>query len=134
MSRSRAAAPSCPIFLMSSKPVISTLLRIPSRSAPPLYAALHKKCQAIVHSTKTAYRGFYAIVTAQPLAFRGAAAEPRRRVKRRRRDAASVVRAMWGIALSQLESGLQASVVPSSGPLQLVLGLLLTTALVAARG
>jgi hypothetical protein len=41
---------------------------------------------------------------------------------------------MWGIALSQLESGLQASVVPSSGPLQLVLGLLLTTALVAARG
>ena len=40
---------------------------------------------------------------------------------------------MWGLHLSHLEPGLQASVVPSSGPLQLALGLLLTMVLVAAR-
>jgi hypothetical protein len=40
---------------------------------------------------------------------------------------------MWGFHLSHMDAGLQASVVPSSGPLQLVLGLLLTMALVAAR-
>ena len=40
---------------------------------------------------------------------------------------------MWGLHLSHVESSLQASVVPSSGPLQLVLGLLLTMVLVAAR-
>ena len=43
-----------------------------------------------------------------------------------------MVRAMWGLHLSHVEPGLQASAA-SSGPLQLALGLLLTMVLVAAR-
>ncbi len=77
---------------------------------------------------------FYPFVTERHLAFAWAAARQREEDMRSPGGAAGMVHAMWSVHLTELAEALaRASALPTSDPLQLVIGLLLTIALAASR-